>query len=91
MKERNNMTRYKNIGSYYWQLLRKGNMFYWGKLPKRFYTRFFKTKNLALRFAAKNKHKWIQATLLHNKSLLEIEAVATIDTTGKYKKEYLWY
>ena len=41
-------------------------------------------------FAAKNKHKWIQGTLLHNKSLLEIKAIATIDTTGRYKTEYLW-
>ena len=41
--------RHKNIGSYYWQLLRKGKMFDKGKLPKPFYTRFFKTKNLALR------------------------------------------
>ena len=82
--------RHKNIGSYYWQLLRKGKMFDRGKLPKRFYTRFFKTKNLALRFAIKNKHKWIQATLLHNKSMLEIKAIATIDTTGRYKTEYLW-
>ena len=80
----------KNIGSYYWQLLRKCKMFDKGKLPKRFYTRFFKTKNLALRYAAKNKSKWIQGTLLHNKSMLEIKAVASIDTTGKYTTEYLW-
>ena len=85
------MSRYKNIGSYYWQLLRKGKIFNRGKLPKRFYTRFFKTKNLALRYAVKNKHKWIQGTLLHNKSFLEIKAVATIDTKGKYKTEYLWH
>ena len=81
------MSRYKNIGSYYWQLLRKGKMFDKGKLPKRFYTRFFKTKNLALRFAVKNKHKWIQATLLHNKSMLEIKDIASINTLGKYNKE----
>ena len=82
--------RNKNIGSYYWQLLRKGKMFDRGKLPKRFYTRKKKKKNLALRYAANNKSKWIQGTLLHNKSMLEIKAVATIDTTGKYKTEYLW-
>ena len=79
--------RHKNIGSYYWQLLRKGKMFDKGKLPKPFYTRFFKTKNLALRYAVKNKSKWIQATLLHNKSMLEIKDIASINTLGKYNKE----
>ena len=83
------MQKDRNIGSYYWQLLRKCKMFDKGKLPKRVYTKYFKTKYQALRFAVLNKHKWIQASLMHNKSVLEIKHVSGIDADGNYKTEYL--